>query len=160
MGSRRRIDRRPQPQPRPLLSQIHDQEPRLLFPGMVPGRPISPHAMTQKLSRHDITVRAAHNGALAALAADLPAAILADLLGMHANTAVRWVIYARRDWTDYLADRAEEQIKKQEIAHAPKHSPTGLERDEHPRLNISTCRGSSIHLGIGVHLTPPAKMVR
>jgi hypothetical protein len=68
--------------------------------------------MTQKLSRHGITVRAVRNGALAALAADLPAAILADLLGMHVNTAVRWVIYARRDWTDYLADRADEQRKK------------------------------------------------
>jgi hypothetical protein len=41
--------------------------------------------------------------ALAALAADLPAAILADLLGMHRNTAVRWVTYARRDWAGYLA---------------------------------------------------------
>lgn len=102
-----------QPQPRPLLSQVHDPGPRLLFPGMVPGRPISPHAMTQKLSRHGITVRAARNGALAALAADLPAAILADLLGMHVNTAVRWVIYARRDWTDYLADRAAEHGKPQ-----------------------------------------------
>jgi hypothetical protein len=29
----------------------------------------------------------------------------ADLLGLHVNTAVRWVIYARRDWTDYLAAR-------------------------------------------------------
>jgi hypothetical protein len=42
-------------------------------------------------------------GALAALAADLPAAILADL---HVNTAVRWVTYASRDWTGYLAARA------------------------------------------------------
>jgi hypothetical protein len=69
--------------------------------------------MTQKLSRHGITVRAARNGALAAFAADLPAAILADLLGMHVNTAVRWVIYARRDWTDYLAARAAEHRKPQ-----------------------------------------------
>ena len=38
-----------------------------------------------------------------ALAADLPAAILADLLGLHINTAVRWATYARRDWADYLA---------------------------------------------------------
>jgi hypothetical protein len=46
---------------------------------------------------------ARRNGALAALAADLPAAILADLLGMHVHTAVRWVTYARRDWAEYLA---------------------------------------------------------
>jgi hypothetical protein len=38
-----------------------------------------------------------------ALAADLPAAIIADLLGMHVNTAIRWVRYAGRDWADYLA---------------------------------------------------------
>ncbi|WP_326812331.1 hypothetical protein OIE62_07425 [Streptomyces scopuliridis] len=48
---------------------------------------------------------AARNGALMALAADLPAAILADLLGLHVNTAVRWVTYARRDWAAYLAAR-------------------------------------------------------
>ena len=41
------------------------------------------------------------------LAADLPAAVLADLLGMHINTAVRWVKRARRDWASYLGARAE-----------------------------------------------------
>lgn len=102
-----------QPQPRPLLSQVQETGPRLLFPGMVPGRPISPHAMTQKLGRHGIPVRAARNGALATLAADLPAAILADMLGMHVNTAVRWVILARRDWTDYLAARTADQNKSE-----------------------------------------------
>jgi hypothetical protein len=39
------------------------------------------------------------------------AAILADLLGMHINTAIRWVRYAGRDWADYLAARAAEQDK-------------------------------------------------
>jgi len=94
-----------QPGPRPQLSRS-SPGPRWLFPGMVPGKPISTHAMTQKLGRHGITVRAARNAALAALAADLPAAILAGLLGMHVNTAVRWVTYARRDWFGYLASRA------------------------------------------------------
>jgi hypothetical protein len=45
----------------------------------------------------------------AALAADLPAAVMADLLGMHVTTAVLWVNYARRDWADYLAARPAEQ---------------------------------------------------
>ena len=49
--------------------------------------------------------RAARNGALAALASDLPAAVLADFLGIHVNTAVRWVNYAGQDWTAYLAAR-------------------------------------------------------
>ncbi len=85
----------------------HDQRgPGRLFPGRVPGQPIANHALTTRLNRHSISVRPARNGALAALAADLPAAILADLLGMHVTTAVRWVTYARRDWADYLAARA------------------------------------------------------
>ncbi|MEV4165185.1 hypothetical protein [Nonomuraea dietziae] len=37
------------------------------------------------------------------------AAIRADLLGLHVNIAVRWITYARSDWTGYLADRAAEQ---------------------------------------------------
>lgn len=61
-------------------------------------------------ARH--SARPARNGALMALAADLPAAIIADLLGMHINTAIRWVRYAGRDWADYLAARAAEQDKK------------------------------------------------
>ncbi|MFE0190959.1 hypothetical protein [Streptomyces sp. NPDC058989] len=64
--------------------------------------------MTQKLNRHDIPVRTARNGALAALAADLPSPILADVTGMHRHTALRWVAYARRDRSEYLAARAEE----------------------------------------------------
>ncbi len=94
-----------QPQPRPQLSRS-TPGPRWLFPGMVPGKPISTHGMTQKLGRHGISVRAARNTALAALAADLPSRILADMTGMHRHTALRWAGYARRDWADYLAARA------------------------------------------------------
>lgn len=86
-----------------------DDQASVVAGALIPGRPISTHAMTQKLGRHGITVRAARNGALAALAADLPAAVMADLLGMHVTTAVRWVIYARRDWADYLAARTADQ---------------------------------------------------
>jgi hypothetical protein len=78
----------------------------LAFPGRVPGQPIDNHALTTRLARHGISVRTARNGALAT---DLPAPILADLLGMHINTAVRWVVYARRDWAEYLAARVAEQ---------------------------------------------------
>ena len=54
-----------------------------------------------------IQARTARSAALINLAADLPAAVLADLLGLHINTAVRWVKRARRDWADYLAARAD-----------------------------------------------------
>ena len=78
----------------------------MAVPGRVPGQPIDLRSLITQLNRHGISARPARNGALAALASDLPAAILADLLGMHVNTAVRWVIHARKDWTDYLASRA------------------------------------------------------
>ncbi|MFI0225651.1 hypothetical protein [Streptomyces lydicus] len=102
-----------QPQLRPQLSRVHPG-PRWLFPGMVPGKPISTHGMTQKLGRHGIPVRTARNAALAALAADLPSPILADVTGMHRHTALRWVAYARRDWAEYLAARAEDEANKRE----------------------------------------------
>ncbi|MGW1169367.1 hypothetical protein [Streptomyces sp. NPDC002550] len=66
--------------------------------------------MTQKLNRHGILVRSARdNGALAALAADLPSPIRADVTGMHRHTALRRVAYARRDEAEYLGARAEDK---------------------------------------------------
>jgi hypothetical protein len=40
-------------------------------------------------------------------ATDLPAPVVADALGIHIETAARWSKYARRDWADYLAARAD-----------------------------------------------------
>jgi hypothetical protein len=45
------------------------------------------------------------------------------MLGMHVNTAVRWVIYARWDWTDYLPDRAEEQRTKSKLEYPAAAEP-------------------------------------
>lgn len=30
------------------------------------------------------------------------------MTGMHRHTALRWVAYAKRDWAEYLAARAED----------------------------------------------------
>jgi hypothetical protein len=78
-----------------------------LFPGQVPGRHLSVNGLVRQLNTHGIQARTARSAALINLAADLPAAILADLLGLHINTAVRWVKRAKRDWASYLAARAE-----------------------------------------------------
>jgi hypothetical protein len=43
--------------------------------------------------------------ALAALAAELPAAVLAKLLNLNINTANAWAAYAQHDWTTYLTTR-------------------------------------------------------
>ena len=93
-----------QPPPR-LMIPGRPETPRWLFPGRIPGQPLDLHSLNNQLNRHGISARPARNGALAALASDLPAAVIADFLGIHVNTAVRWVNYARRDWTAYLAAR-------------------------------------------------------
>ncbi len=108
-------------QPPPQLMISHDPAaPRWLFPGRIPGQPLHARSLTARLSRHGISARPARNGALIALAADLPAAIMADLLGMHVSTAVRWVTYARRDWAAYLAIRAADQKEKKPNSARPR----------------------------------------
>jgi len=80
-----------------------------LFPGFSPGRHQVANTLGRRLREHGIQSRSTRNTAVITLASDLPAPILADLLGLHITTAERWVGYARRDWTAYLAARDSEQ---------------------------------------------------
>lgn len=79
--------------------------PRWLFPGQTPGQPMTHAGFAPKLKQLGIHARTARNAALIALATELPPAVLADLLGLHHVTAVRWADLARRDWHAYLATR-------------------------------------------------------
>lgn len=76
-----------------------------LFPGRPPARPIGPAHLGARLRRHGIPVGAARNTALIALAAELPAAVIADLFGLTYKTASAWSSYAQADWTAYLNSR-------------------------------------------------------
>ena len=44
--------------------------------------------------------------ALLSLAAQLPAAVLAGLLGLHETTAAKWMHQAAGDWSHYAAELA------------------------------------------------------
>ncbi|USQ85949.1 DUF6233 domain-containing protein [Streptomyces phaeoluteigriseus] len=77
-----------------------------LFPGLVPGRPTSQTGLSTKLLAYGINTRPARNAALVALAGDLPVPVLASILGLHLETAVRWAAFAKASWADYLAARA------------------------------------------------------
>ena len=63
----------------------------------------TPGGLVTQLNRHGLHARPARNTALITLAADLPAAVLADLIGMHPATAVRWARLSSSDWSAYLA---------------------------------------------------------
>ncbi len=77
----------------------------LLFPGFNHSHPVDSHTFGGRLLRSGITPHAGRNTAMITLAADLPAAVLADLLGIHEVTATRWAHRTKRDWHTYLAQR-------------------------------------------------------
>ena len=77
-----------------------------LFPGHLPGRPITPDTLGERLRALGIYAQTGRRAALLDLAAQLPAAVLADLLGLHHNTAARWMHQAGGDWTRYAAELA------------------------------------------------------
>lgn len=79
--------------------------PEWLFPGRLAGRPIHPEQLRVRLNALGIECRKGRNAALLQLAAEVPGAVLADLLGLHPTTAVRWVGLAGGDWTRYAAER-------------------------------------------------------
>nr|WP_300403020.1 hypothetical protein [uncultured Rhodococcus sp.] len=81
-------------------------DPVWLFPGSRPGTHFSGSRLSTNLNQTaGIFVRPARGAALCALAADLPASVLADLLGVSVAAATRWSALAGRDHLDYLAAR-------------------------------------------------------
>lgn len=77
-----------------------------LFPGGLPGRPVTASRLGQRLNTLGIYAMAGRRATLTDLAAHLPAAVLADLLHMAPGTAVRWMHQAGGDWSGYAAELA------------------------------------------------------
>ncbi len=75
-----------------------------LFPGGRPGHPISPFRLSERLRAIGILPGQSRSAALFQLAEELPAALLARMLGIHISVAVQWQRAAAGDWTAYAAD--------------------------------------------------------
>jgi hypothetical protein len=75
-----------------------------LFPGGQPGRPISAYRLGERLHALGIRPGQARSSALFQLATDLPAAVLARMLGIHITVAVAWQRASSGDWTTYAAE--------------------------------------------------------
>jgi hypothetical protein len=82
-------------------------ESRWLFPGGSPGQPISERVLSLRLKRIGGDCPVARRTALLQLAGQMPAALVADLLGVHVATATQWAQIAGRTWSDYPALRAQ-----------------------------------------------------
>lgn len=77
-----------------------------LFPGGRPGQPIGNDRLGVRLQRIGLTPGQDRSTALFTLATELPAAILARMLGIHIGVAVAWQQAAAGDWATYAADVA------------------------------------------------------
>ena len=75
-----------------------------LFPGGQPGRPISAYQLAERLRQIGIRSGQSRSTALFQLATDLPAAILARMLGIHITVAVAWQRASAGDWAAYAAE--------------------------------------------------------
>jgi len=74
-----------------------------LFPGHHPGRPITASQLGDRLGALGIDARAARRAAQQQLASEVPAVVLAEMLGVSIVTAVAWVHAAGGDWANYAA---------------------------------------------------------
>ncbi len=77
-----------------------------LFPGRHPDRPADAATLMRRLNALGIYARGNRNAAMLQLAAELPAVVLADLLGVHTGTATKWAHEAGGNWATYAADRS------------------------------------------------------
>lgn len=75
-----------------------------LFPGGQPGRPISAYQLAERLRQLGLRPGQSRSAALFQLSTDLPAALLARMLGIHITVAVAWQRASNGDWTSYAAD--------------------------------------------------------
>ncbi|MGH9169689.1 MAG: hypothetical protein ACRD0Z_02260 [Acidimicrobiales bacterium] len=77
---------------------------RWLLPGGQPGRHVNAAHLGQRLMTLGIQPGPARSTAMFQLATDVPAAVLAQLLGMHIDLAVAWQHTASGDWMTYAAE--------------------------------------------------------
>lgn len=80
-----------------------------LFPGLNPGQPLSAARLGVRLTKLGIDGRASRRAALLHLAAEIPAAVLSELLGYSNSAAVTWAHDAAGNWSRYAADLAQQR---------------------------------------------------
>jgi hypothetical protein len=77
-----------------------------LFPGGKPGQHLQTENVRSQLVAIGIKPHESRKAALFQLAGQMPAPVLAELLGITDANAADWAKLAARDWTGYIADRA------------------------------------------------------
>jgi len=74
---------------------------RWLFPGQRAGQHVTATTLGNRLRAIGVQPRRLRLAALSQLASEVPPAMIAPLLGVNANTAVRWAAVSGGDWAKY-----------------------------------------------------------
>ncbi len=93
-----------------------------LFPGGQPGRPISAFRLGERLRQLGLRPGQSRSTALFQLATELPAALLARMLGIHISVAVAWQRASAGDWTNYAADYSRRGDQHKAAPHRVPHA--------------------------------------
>ncbi|MGK2874464.1 MAG: hypothetical protein ACSLEW_02340 [Nocardioides sp.] len=88
---------------------------RWLFPGKWAGHHQHPTSLMGRLNKLGITTRASRNAAMLHLAATVPPAVFASLIGISAGAATKWAEYAGSNWTTYAAIRTKDSASPRQI---------------------------------------------
>ena len=92
--------------PLPHRHRLTDHQPDGCSPAACPDSPSPRPGSASACAPLGIRAMPGRRAALIDLAAQLPAAVLADLLNLSPGTAVRWMHQAGADWNRYAADIA------------------------------------------------------
>ena len=90
---------------RPGTPSIVSNDHGWLFPGRNPGRHLVREVFRGKLVASGIWPGNSRHAATLALAGEVPAPILAELIGIADKTATKWAALAARDWSKYVTQR-------------------------------------------------------
>jgi hypothetical protein len=103
-----------------------------LLPGRKLGRPITPHALSRRLSALGVPAVAARTTALAHLLHTVPPAVLAQLIGMSAHSTERYSTALRTDYSRYLALRIGEEQPRGAAGHLNRRPRSGKPKPRNP----------------------------
>jgi hypothetical protein len=111
---------RDQDEPRWALGRLGTPAP-WLFPGQSPARPAVDILFGVRLHRYGIDAHVGRNAARLALAAELPASVLADLTGISISisTAERWSQWAKRTGPPTSASEQSISVKTSTAGNLP-----------------------------------------
>ncbi len=133
----------PHPPATPYLGVGSPNSSKWLFPGMQPGRPLTAARLGERLRTLGIRAQPGRRAAMTHLAAQVPAAVLADLLNLAPTTAVKWVHDAGGDWYRYAAGSPAPAITNHDEYSPPPRCHRGIRTVR--RLPVtSLSRGGSL----------------